>query len=393
MAALAMNEDRATGRLTLSPALLPRLTSLFFGLVWLAFLGVFLLPAFLGDNADWGTILFIALFALFPLGSSFFGALFTNSVTLDPGTRTLASTRQFLFFPISSTTMPFNDITSIDVQYVRRRSRSNASYLVVQAVSRDGKRIPLNWNGGQREMEDLAQKISAMTGAPVAETPYRLPGVVKPVLDQVAPEVAPTTEPPPDAMPTDASLQPSATPAAPPANELSGTDVPGMSSMITDAYAENTLAETAPAPARDVRALSLNELEQRVSSDAMDSDARYALARQYAARGQTERAIALYQEVLRLDPTNASAQNDLGVALQTRGKRAEAEAAYRRAIALDPFSSTAHLNLGLLLRDMKRPVDASQEFFQARQNARNDSETRAAEAASTGAKMQPVLSA
>ena len=102
--------------------------------------------------------------------------------------------------------------------------------------------------------------------------------------------------------------------------------------------------------------------------------------------------MGMYQEVMRLDPTNAGAQNDIGVVLQTRGKRADAEAAYRRAIALDPFSSTPHLNLGLLLRQMKRPVDASQEFLQARQNARGDMETRAAESAPTNTKMEPVLS-
>jgi Flp pilus assembly protein TadD len=124
----------------------------------------------------------------------------------------------------------------------------------------------------------------------------------------------------------------------------------------------------------------------------MDSDARFALARRYWSRGQADRAITLYQETLRLDPTNAAAQNDLGVALQSRGKRTEAESAYRRAVALAPFSSTAHLNLGLLLSGMKRAAEASQEFYQARQNARGDDETRAAEAASTGAKMGPVLS-
>jgi Flp pilus assembly protein TadD len=105
-----------------------------------------------------------------------------------------------------------------------------------------------------------------------------------------------------------------------------------------------------------------------------------------------DRAMALYQETLRLDPTNAQAQNDLGVALHVRGKRAEAEAAYRRAAALDPFSSTVHLNLGLLLRALNRAAEASQESYLARQNARGDDERRAAEAASSGAKMEPRLS-
>jgi tetratricopeptide (TPR) repeat protein len=170
-----------------------------------------------------------------------------------------------------------------------------------------------------------------------------------------------------------------------PANEMLQPPEMPMSSGIP-------AADAAPTPTMDLSRLSIAELEARVSGDAMDSDARFALARRYLARGQTDRAITLYQETLRLDPTNADAQNDLGVALQSRGKRTEAEAAYRRAVALDPFSSTAHLNLGLLLSGMKRPAEASQEFYQARQNARGGDETRAAEAASTGAKMDPVLS-
>ncbi len=398
MAALAMKQDPATGIMKLSPSLLPRLTSLLFGVLWLVFLGVFLVPAFAGDNPDWGTILFIAIFALAPIGSSFVSALVSNAVTLDPGTRTLTSTRQILFVPVSSTAVPFNDITNIEVQRVRRSSRSSSGYYVVSAVTRDGKRIALNWNGGQSEMQDLAQRVSAMTGAPLADQPYQAPSMVQQVLDKVAPELEQMIEPssPPaqqtDSTQMDSSMMPSAAPAMPKMNELSGIDLPSSAPMMSDAYAENTLADTTPASTRDLSAMSLNELEQRVGGDPMDSDARYALARQYASRGQLDRAMGMYQEVMHLDPTNPGAQNDIGVLLQMRGKRTEAEAAYRRAIALDPFSSTAHLNLGLLLRQMKRPVDASQEFLQARQNARGDMETQAAESASTNTKMEPVLS-
>jgi Flp pilus assembly protein TadD len=100
----------------------------------------------------------------------------------------------------------------------------------------------------------------------------------------------------------------------------------------------------------------------------------------------------MYQEVLRLDPMNIGAQNDLGVAYQARGKRTEAEAAYRRAAALAPFSFTAHLNLALLLRATNRAAEASQEFYLARQNARGKAETQLAEAASSGGKVEPMLS-
>ena len=43
-------------------------------------------------------------------------------------------------------------------------------------------------------------------------------------------------------------------------------------------------------------------------------------------------------------------------------------------------------------RQAKRAAEASQEFYQARQNARGNAETQSAESASAGAKMGPVLS-
>ena len=280
MAALAMKQDPATGIMKLSPSIVPRLTSLLFGLVWLAFLGVFLVPAFAGDNPDWETILFIVIFALLPIGSSFVGALITNAVTLDPGSRTLKSVKQFLFVPVSSANVPFSDITNIDVQQVRRSSRGGSNYYAVNAATRDGKRITLNWNGSQGEMRDLAQRVSVMTGAPLAEQPYQAPGMVQQVLEQVAPDLEQMIEPSnPPAQPAastqmDRSMMPSGAPAMPKVNELSGTDMPSSAPMMSDAYAENSLADTAPAPARDLSTLSLNELEQRVGGDPMDSEAR-----------------------------------------------------------------------------------------------------------------------
>jgi Flp pilus assembly protein TadD len=134
------------------------------------------------------------------------------------------------------------------------------------------------------------------------------------------------------------------------------------------------------------------ELEERVKSDAGDSQARHVLARKYHAAGGLDQAIALYKQVLHIDSFNANAQNDLAVALLQQRKRSEAEAALRRAIALDPYSTTAHLNLGLLLRSINRAAEASQEFYHARQNARSDAETRVAERASTGGKLDAQLS-
>lgn len=393
MAALQVKEDAVAGRVVMQMPILPRLGSLVFGLVWFGFILVFFLPGFLAGSADWSTLLFVLLFAALPIGSSFLAALVTSDVILDKNSRMLTSNRRLLMLPISSTNLSFGDVANIELHSYRQSSgRQSHQAWRIEAVSRDGRRMNLNWNGRQDEMTTLAQKLSGWVGAPVAEGTDKLPVAIEQVLKKLAPaqmeqyEQAMTDQPSPEtAEPaTPESIQPPVI-SPMPANELSQmSEVPLPSEMPA--------ADAALAPAMDLSALSIGELEARVNGDSMDSDARYALARKYFARGQADRAIALYQETLRLDPTNVGAQNDLGVALQSRGKHTEAEAAYRRTIALDPFSSIAHLNLGLLLSGKKRAAEASQEFYQARQNARGDDETRAAEAASTGAKMEPRLS-
>lgn len=138
--------------------------------------------------------------------------------------------------------------------------------------------------------------------------------------------------------------------------------------------------------------MSEAELEQRIARDRLDFEARFVLARRYHRSGNLDHAIGLYREAARLEPANANVQNDLGIALHARGKRSDAETAYRRAVALEPFSFTAHLNLALFLRAQNRAVEASQEFFLARQNARAAAEQRLAETASAGGKIAPRLS-
>ena len=404
MAALQLHEDKEAGRLILQPAIASRLGGCVFGLIWLVGVGVFLVPMLGGGRVDWFAIIVFLLFAFVPMSASFFNAIFAMTVTIDRNTRTLSSVRSLFFLPVASTTFTFNDLTKIEAQSVSRSSAVNV--WLVNAVSRDGKRLRVNWNGAQREMIDLAQRISALTGAPVVQAEYSLPTALQDVLKKIAPTELDQTQPsnrapasPPSAptatvlgrllreladqaTPEEASLSDSPAPSILLPNELAQTQEPGVESA----------PEVDAGEGKPVWNLPTNQLEQRVADDSMDADARYALARRYHARGDLERAIALYGEVVRIDPTNPNAQNDLGVALQQRGKRAEAEAAYRRTIALDPFSSPAHLNLALLLRVQKRATEASQEFFLARQNARGNEETRAAEAASSGAKMDPQLS-
>ena len=405
MAALRIREDDATGRLTLSAPLSSRFGGIVVGLAWVAILGVFfLLPLFGSDSFDPMNVLFVLAILVFSGGSSLISSLTLTTVTLDRSSRTLTTVSNLLVVPLRTTTVSFADLANVEVQYYRQSSgRSAHEAWRVNAVGRDGKRMRLNWDGSQAEMTDLAQKLVSFTGAPLLDSSLKPEPTMQRIFGRGLPPVTADSSAPDDSTADmDTTSQTDQAPAAgqsePTMGQPSDTDT-----TITEPYLPSaadttpmptydTINDTQPVPAPNLSRLSVSELEQRVQGDAMDSDARYALGRKYHAQGQIDRAMGLYQDTLRIDSSNGGAQNDLGVALQQRGKRTEAEAAYRRAIALDPFSSTPHLNLGLLLTGMKRATDASQEFLQARRNANGDAETRAAEAASTGMKMDPQLS-
>ncbi len=421
MAALRLSEDKNSGRLILQPAFGSRLGGCAFSLIWLAGVGIFLLPMFGERRVDWIAVIMLLIFAFIPASVSVLNSIFVATVTIDQSARKLTSIRLLFFIPISATTFAFNDLAKIEMQSVRGTDEGPDTWLV-DAVSRKGERLRLNWGGTQREMNDLAQKISALTGAPVVQSEYSLPTAVRDLLKKVAPPAPEQAKPPgrapapspstptttvfgrlmrdildqaatKEAQPQRRAMPPQPDPYAPPPVAM-----PWATSPDESAQPRETSAPPAPpivddrAPAQAVWDLPTRALEQRVASDSLDADARYALARRYHSRGDLERAIDLYRQVVRIDATNPNAQNDLGVVLQTRGKRAEAESAYRRAAALDPFSATAHLNLALLLREGKRATEARQEFFLARQNARGVEERNRAEAAASGAKMDPRLS-
>jgi Flp pilus assembly protein TadD len=59
-----------------------------------------------------------------------------------------------------------------------------------------------------------------------------------------------------------------------------------------------------------------------------------------------------------LDPKDALAYNNWGVALGNLGKHEEAIAQYRKAVELDPKLTLAYNNLGPLLNHLNRPQQA-----------------------------------
>jgi len=81
-----------------------------------------------------------------------------------------------------------------------------------------------------------------------------------------------------------------------------------------------------------------------------------------AAAGDAMAALGYYKRALELDPENADACNNLGIALRTIGRFAEAEVALRQAIRMRPDSASAHLNLGVVLRSVGRVDEALAAF-------------------------------
>jgi Flp pilus assembly protein TadD len=77
------------------------------------------------------------------------------------------------------------------------------------------------------------------------------------------------------------------------------------------------------------------------------------------------RAIAEYEEAIRLSPDMARAWNNLGVALDRAGRRDLAIQKLRRAIQINPRYASAFVNLGNLAAESGRLDDAVAEYAQA----------------------------
>jgi tetratricopeptide (TPR) repeat protein len=103
-------------------------------------------------------------------------------------------------------------------------------------------------------------------------------------------------------------------------------------------------------------------LERSVAMAPNNKDAWYFLGRAYYTASRLPDSRKAFEEVLRLDPQDAKAENNLGLIFESGGKTDDAIAAYRHAIAWQkenaPSPEQPYLNLGSLLVTLDRTEEA-----------------------------------
>jgi hypothetical protein len=85
----------------------------------------------------------------------------------------------------------------------------------------------------------------------------------------------------------------------------------------------------------------------KIDVPAAESYRLFDLASDLTAKGQLEAAIGVWKKVLELDPRNAKAQSNLGVALLWQGNLAEGMTHLQKAQEIDPNFSEAQSNFGI----------------------------------------------
>ena len=84
-----------------------------------------------------------------------------------------------------------------------------------------------------------------------------------------------------------------------------------------------------------------------VSAGQQSPDQLYQQASNAYDRGEIAKAISLYEQLLKLQPSLLQARVDLGVALVHEGRYSEGIAQYEEILRRDPGNSVARLDLAL----------------------------------------------
>lgn len=120
--------------------------------------------------------------------------------------------------------------------------------------------------------------------------------------------------------------------------------------------AQNTRGRFAEAVSHLRRALELNP---------QDATAHLNLGIALSRRGDVEGAIREYEQALAINPEFAEAHKSLGIALSRQGKLDEAAAHLRRAVEIQPEYAEGQLDLGVVLIKQGKTEEAADHFTEA----------------------------
>jgi tetratricopeptide (TPR) repeat protein len=107
------------------------------------------------------------------------------------------------------------------------------------------------------------------------------------------------------------------------------------------------------------------EFRQSLRLNPSSAPTQYNLGFALSVLGRRDEAVVAFEEALRLDPDYAQAHNNLGALLQLAGQADAAVEHYRRAVALRPDNVESHTNLGQLLTTRGRLSEAAAQFSAA----------------------------
>ncbi len=115
---------------------------------------------------------------------------------------------------------------------------------------------------------------------------------------------------------------------------------------------------------------------ERLAGQGGDATAANVLGLSLLHQNRPGEAVAIFEELVRRNPAEASFWSNLGTVLRADGRLADAERAYERALQLQPHEPQALANLGFLLVDLKRVVRARDLLLAALRLQPGDAEVR-----------------
>jgi Tfp pilus assembly protein PilF len=149
--------------------------------------------------------------------------------------------------------------------------------------------------------------------------------------------------------------------------------IPGMSGTLDDSSGKLKPKQAADVQIALARSLEMHGesekamamYEEAVKKDPNRGDAWRRLAILHDQQGHFGESAGMYQKALKAQPGSAEVYCDMGYSLYLQGRCSEAEMNLRQALALQPDHARAHNNLGMLLARTGKEEEALDEFHKA----------------------------